>query len=88
MVNYGVMGLGFMPGNACVISSFRLGDKKNLHERLYKVAIHELGHNNGLPHCKEDSCYMMDAEGKMKLDNEHFFCNQCRCFLVQKSFLQ
>jgi archaemetzincin len=82
------MGLGYQPGKACVISLFRLGNKNNLSERLYKVAIHELGHNNGLPHCKENGCYMMDAEGKMKLDDEQFFCKKCRYFLMNKSFLK
>lgn len=52
IVNWGVMGLGYHPGNACVISTFRLGEKNNVSERLYKVAVHELGHNAGLPHCK------------------------------------
>lgn len=88
ITNWGVMGLGYQPGNACVISAFRLGNKNNVSERLYKVAVHELGHNAGLAHCRENGCYMMDAEGRMKLDEEQFFCTKCRQFLINKSFLK
>src|SRR6202000_1310347 len=59
--DWGIMGLGFQPGNACVISAFRLS-KSNLSEQLYKIALHELGHTQGLPHCKNKICYMRDAE--------------------------
>jgi archaemetzincin len=88
IANWGVMGLGYQPGNAGVISTYRLGKKNTLNERLYKVAAHELGHNAGLPHCRENGCYMMDAEGKMKLDSEQFFCTKCHQFLINKSFLK
>jgi len=50
--DFGVMGLGYKPGNACVISSFRLKDKK----KLPILAIHELGHTFGLPHCPVKGC--------------------------------
>jgi archaemetzincin len=36
--DWGVMGLGYCPGNACVVSTFRL-TKKNISEQFYKVAI-------------------------------------------------
>lgn len=87
--NWGIMGLGYQPGNACVVSSFRLNTKnKKIQERFYKVAVHELGHNFGLSHCDNAGCYMMDADGKMKMDEEHFFCKKCRYFLMQKSFFK
>lgn len=41
--DWGVMGLGYCPGNACIVSSFRL-KKNNKSEQFYKVALHELGH--------------------------------------------
>jgi archaemetzincin len=87
--NWGVMGLGYKPGNACVASTYRLKKgNKNLKQRFYKVIIHELGHNYGLPHCANKGCYMMDAEGKMKMDEEHFFCQKCHSFLALKSFFK
>jgi archaemetzincin len=76
--DYGVMGLGFMPGKACVASSYRLKDKKN----FFKVAIHELGHTTGLPHCPDKTCYMRDAEGGDHTSLEKGFCNSCKNHLV------
>ena len=80
--DYGVMGLGFQPGRACVVSLFRLKptstSQQQLQQRLYKLAAHELGHNFGLPHCSNDTCIMTDAEGKMKLDNEKSLCSTCK----------
>jgi len=86
--NWGVMGLGLMPGNACVISDYRLQaypkTREHIDSQLLKVAIHELGHNFGLPHCPNETCYMTDAEGKNKLDGETGFCKECRKFLRDK----
>lgn len=83
--DFGVMGLGFCPGKACVASSFRL-DKKNIKEQLFKVAIHELGHTQGLPHCKIKFCLMRDAEGKNPTNEEKEFCNSCKQHLRNKGF--
>ena len=71
--DWGVMGLGYCPGNACIVSSFRL-NKENVLEQFYKVAIHELGHTQGLPHCPVNTCYMRDAKGKNHADEEIEFC--------------
>ncbi len=82
--DWGVFGLGFMPGESCVISTFRLkpSAKSEAHfdERLSKVVIHELGHNFGLDHCPNTKCIMRDAEGTIKsVDNEQkALCNECK----------
>lgn len=80
--DYGVMGLGYRPGHACVVSSFRLSktarSKKHLEQRLFKLAVHEMGHNFGLPHCLNETCIMVDAEGQMKLDQEKELCISCK----------
>lgn len=66
---WGIMGLGFLPGKTCVVSTFRLkpnAGAKLFKERLLKVCIHEMGHNLGLDHCKFDNkCLMNDANGTM-----------------------
>ena len=91
MVNWGVMGLGYRPGNAGVISAFRLkGNLKNtqqLYNRFLKVALHELGHNFGLDHCADQHCIMVDAEGKNKLDGEEHLCKNCTIVLQKKGIL-
>lgn len=83
--DFGIMGLGFRPGTACVASSFRL-NKDNRNEQLFKVAIHELGHTQGLKHCPEKSCFMRDAEGKNLTNEETGFCKKCRQILMKKNW--
>jgi archaemetzincin len=80
------MGLGFEPGNACVISTFRLS-KTNFAAQFYKVALHELGHTQGLPHCPNKTCLMRDAEGSNHLDEETGFCPSCKAYLKSKGWL-
>lgn len=81
--DWGVFGLGQMPGSACVVSTFRLQrgvDKQRFESRLGKVVVHEVGHTFGLPHCPKDGCVMNDAKGSVKtVDCEHLaFCPACR----------
>jgi archaemetzincin len=83
--DWGIMGLANCPGTACVVSTFRL-NKNKLSEQFYKVAIHELGHTSGLPHCKEKSCYLRDAEGGNPLDEEVAFCKRCTSHLKSKGW--
>lgn len=83
--DWGVMGLGYCPGNSCIASTFRLS-KSNINEQFYKVAIHELGHTQGLPHCPNKTCYMRDAEGGNPLNKENEFCAKCKDFLIKKGF--
>lgn len=80
--DFGVMGLGYQPGKACVVSTVRLrksaSTSQKLKERIFKVVVHEMGHNFGLPHCLDQTCIMADAEGKMKLDEEKGLCSNCK----------
>jgi archaemetzincin len=77
--DYGVLGLGFLTGKACVISEYRLKDKST----LPIIAIHETGHTYGLQHCKVSGCYMMDAEGKDHTRRLKYFCTRCRKLLLE-----
>lgn len=88
--DWGVFGLGYNPGKACVISLYRLKKASSsvlqLKERLAKVVLHELGHNLGLPHCnKEITCLMNDAGGTIRqVDRERkWLCENCRLLLSQ-----
>ncbi|MGU3376057.1 Zn-dependent protease [Chryseobacterium sp. M5A1_1a] len=83
--DFGIMGLGYRPGKACVASMFRL-DKENVDEQFYKIAIHELGHTQGLPHCPEKMCFMRNAEGKNPTNEETDFCKKCKTFLINKNW--
>ncbi|MFL5753076.1 MAG: matrixin family metalloprotease [Bacteroidia bacterium] len=79
--DWGVMGLGFCPGNSCIASTFRLG-KKEIPIQLFKVAIHELGHTQGLNHCEVKTCFMRDAEGGNPTNEEKEFCPKCKLILI------
>lgn len=83
--DFGVMGLGFTPGKACIASNFRL-NKENSDEQFFKVAIHELGHTQGLKHCPEKMCFMRDAEGKNPTNEETDFCKKCKQVLMNKNW--
>lgn len=85
MADWGVMGLGFRPGAACIASSYRLA-KNEKSMQLFKVAIHELGHTQGLPHCSVKFCFMRDAEGQNRTNEETAFCNSCKSVLVNKGW--
>lgn len=83
--DFGIMGLGYRPGKACVASNFRL-NKAKADEQLFKIAIHELGHTQGLEHCPEKTCFMRSAEGKNPTDGEVDFCKKCKAFLINKNW--
>jgi archaemetzincin len=79
------MGLGYCPGKSCVASTFRLHGN-NRFEKLVKVALHELGHTEGLNHCPEKTCLLRDAEGKDHLNEEKGFCASCKKYLIKKGW--
>jgi archaemetzincin len=82
IADWGIFGLGYCPGKSCIASTFRLKGK-NRFEKLFKVAIHELGHTQGLDHCPVKTCLMRDAEGKDHLNEEKEFCGKCKSVLVK-----
>ncbi|HUM50331.1 MAG TPA: archaemetzincin [Chitinophagales bacterium] len=79
--DFGIMGLGFVPGPSCVVSTYRLktSDDNLLKERIAKVVLHEIGHNLGLPHCT-NYCFMHAAEASIKqVDAEPLdLCKECK----------
>jgi len=89
--NWGVMGLGYCPGQACVISSFRakrgVKDRQHFIKRMIILAMHELGHTFSLAHCKNTQCIMKDAEGKMNLDGGKDYCSSCTIVLRKAGIL-
>ena len=82
--DWGVIGLGLCPGNACIASLYRIKNKTP--ENFFKVVIHEIGHNAGLPHCKTLHCYMQDAEGHDSTPFENGFCKKCSAMLRKQGW--
>lgn len=88
VVDWGIMGLANLTGKACVISTFRIktANKVLFNDRFIKVALHEMGHTMGLPHCKfSRTCFMEAAEGTIKsVDREsRFLCSNCKKLIKQ-----
>jgi archaemetzincin len=83
--DFGVMGLAYCPGKSGIVSTFRLKhkDKSIALNRFKKVAIHEFGHNLGLPHCPDTHCVMTSAAEKVStIDNEKMqLCSSCKARL-------
>ncbi|MEX1364727.1 MAG: hypothetical protein AB1Z98_16490 [Nannocystaceae bacterium] len=67
--DWGIFGLGLVPGQAAVVSIHRLGRGANngarLRRRASVTAVHEVGHTFGLDHCPEKRCPMQDAQGSI-----------------------
>lgn len=81
----GIMGLAYLGGESCVVSTFRISrgkpSKAKIRERLAKVSLHEIGHTLGIPHCNNSPiCMLNDAKGTIKtIDREEIFlCPSCR----------
>jgi len=57
-----IIGLGYQPGNACVISDYRVRAENSVHYlyRMRNAMMHEIGHNMGLPHCMHVDCVMSE----------------------------
>lgn len=80
--DWGIFGLGYRPGPSCIVSTFRLNNKnqKLFYSRIKKIAVHEIGHNLGLPHCPDKECVMQDAaESISTIDNvSMILCDECK----------
>ncbi len=83
---WGILGMGSIDGRASVISTHRMRRKWEsggapealVRERLWKIAIHELGHTLGLEHCPRVGCIMEDGHGTVKtIDRDTALCDSC-----------
>ena len=83
---FGIFGIGSVGDHVAVISSTLPSRKKHSDEHLVKLMMHELGHSFGLNHCKDEHCFMVDAEHGNKFSKTLSFCPQCKAFLNRKGW--
>ena len=84
---FGIFGIGSVGGHVAVISSTVPSRRKHSDEHLVKLMMHELGHSFGLNHCKDEHCFMVDAEHKMKFPQTIGFCESCKATLNAKGWV-
>ena len=81
---YGEAQLG---GKACILSTYRFSEGTDptadiFRNRLFKEAIHELGHTFNLRHCPDASCVMHYCRGVKEVDRKsNEFCRYCSVLL-------
>lgn len=76
--DWGVLGLTLQPGKTCVVSDFRLKNKKR---DMAKVILHEFIHAYfNYKHCPNNdvTCIMKDAKGKADFAKKKGLCKECR----------
>jgi archaemetzincin len=82
-----VFGEAQLDGNCALVSACRLREEfyglppreELLRERLFKEAVHELGHTFGLRHCANWRCVMTSSHAVERLDVKGAeFCAACR----------
>lgn len=86
--DYGVMGLARSPGDVCIVSTYRLSRRSEYRfDQMFKVAIHELAHTEGLGHCElSATCYMKDSKYKSPTLEEDGFCITCKTYLIKRGW--
>lgn len=81
---YGEAQLG---GKACILSTYRFSEgaapgAEIFRDRIFKEAIHELGHTFNLRHCSDASCVMHYCRGIREVDRKSSrFCRYCAVML-------
>lgn len=82
--DFGVMGWTRHSLRSSVVSTYRLKDRDRWSEDFVKLVLHELGHSDGLPHCKKaNACFMRDANKQNHFPELDGFCDYCARHLAK-----
>ena len=85
--DWGMVGLASFTRPVAVVSKYRcrIGsiDAEQTRSRLAKIAVHEIGHTFGLPHCPQPGCILQDAKGRVSIcESMDDLCPSCRAKLA------
>lgn len=75
-----VFGLAVRESGAAIVSLHRLmeGSKETVVTRIAKETIHEVGHLEGLAHCRDERCVMWFSDTLAETDRKSAeFCSEC-----------
>jgi archaemetzincin len=73
-----IFGLADPLSHTALVSTYRLVGE-NIHKRIRKEVIHEVGHLLGLSHCSDTSCVMCFSNTVEDTDRkEQTLCSKCR----------
>lgn len=83
-------GMGYLPGPCCILSTAHLKSETTpewkYRARLFKLLLHEHGHNFGLPHCRSKKCIMAYSSGAAATDRQRMnFCKRCAKWLYTQN---
>ena len=85
--DFGIMGWTRISLKTAVVSTFRVKGANAQNRDFFKLVIHELGHTEGLQHCKNSrTCYMRDAKGTYHLHELTDFCPTCKAHLIKRGW--
>ena len=83
---WGIFGVSPVGAYVALISITQPSGRIHTDDHLVKLMMHELGHSFGLNHCKDEHCFMVDAEHGNKFSQTPSFCKNCKAFLEGKGW--
>ena len=83
---WGIFGVSPVETYVALISMAQPSGRKHTDDHLVKLMMHELVHSFGLNYCKDEHCFMVDAEHGHKFSQTPSFCKNCKAFLKGKGW--
>ena len=83
---FGIFGISTVGSHVALISLRKPSGRRHTDNHVVKLMLHELGHAFGLDHCKDQHCFMVDAEHGNKFSQTPSFCKHCKRILIKSGW--